>query len=33
MCFKNNFAENSTSDQKINALLFDEYRDYCDVFN
>ena len=33
MCFKNNFTENSASDQEIDALLPDEYRDYCDVFN
>ena len=33
MCFKNNFAENFTSDQKINALFFNKYKDYCDVFN
>ena len=33
MCFKNNFTENPISDQKINALLFNEYRDYCDVFD
>ena len=30
---KNDFAENSAFDQKINALLSDEYKDYCDVFN
>ena len=33
MCFKNNFTENSASDQKINALLSDEYRNYHNVFN
>ena len=33
MCLKNNFAENPASDQKINALLSDEYRNYHDVFN
>ena len=33
MCFKNNFAENSVSNQKINAFFSDKYRDYCDVFN
>ena len=33
MCFKNNFAENPVSDQKINALLPDEYKDYYDVFD
>ena len=33
MCFKNDFAENPASDQKIDALLSDEYRDYHDVFN
>ena len=33
MCFKDDFAENPAFDQKINALLFDKYRDYCDVFN
>ena len=33
MCFKNNFAENPASDQKINALLPDEYRDYHNVFD
>ena len=33
MCLKDNFAENSASDQKINVLLPDEYRDYCDVFD
>ena len=33
MCFKNDFAENSASDQKINALLPDKYRDYHDVFD
>ena len=33
MCLKNDFAENPASDQKIDALLPDEYRDYCNVFN
>ena len=33
MCFKNNFAENFASDQEINALLSDEYRDYYNVFD
>ena len=33
MCLKNDFAENPASDQKIDTLFFDEYRDYCDVFN
>ena len=33
MYFKNNFAENSTSDQKINVFFFNEYKDYYDVFN
>ena len=33
MCFKNDFAENPVTDQKINVLFSDEYRDYCDVFN
>ena len=33
MCLKNNFAENPASDQEINALLPDEYRDYHDVFD
>ena len=33
MCFKNNFTENPTSNQKIDALLSDKYRDYHDVFN
>ena len=33
MCFKNNFAENFASDQKINALLPDEYKNYYNVFN
>ena len=33
MYLKDDFAENPVSDQKINALLSDEYRDYCDVFN
>ena len=33
MCLKNNFVENPASDQKINALLPDEYRDYYNVFN
>ena len=33
MCLKNDFAENPTSDQKINALLPGEYRDYCNVLN
>ena len=33
MCFKNDFIENPAFNQKINALLFNEYRDYCDVFN
>ena len=33
MCLKNNFAENSASDQKINAFFSDEYKDYCNVFN
>ena len=33
MCFKNNFAENPASDQEIDVLLSDEYRDYCDIFN
>ena len=33
MCFKNNFTENSAFDQKINVLLFNEYRDYYNVFN
>ena len=33
MCFKNNFTENSASDQEINALFPDEYKDYCNVFN
>ena len=33
MCLKNDFAENPAFNQKINALLPDEYRDYCDVFD
>ena len=33
MCFKNNFTENPASDQKINALFFNKYRDYCNMFN
>ena len=33
MYFKNNFAENPTSDQKIDAFLSDEYKNYHDVFN
>ena len=33
MCLKNDFAENPASDQEINALLPDEYRDYHDIFN
>ena len=33
MCFKDNFAENLTSDQEINILLPDEYKDYHNVFN
>ena len=33
MCLKDDFAENPASDQKINALLPDKYRDYHDVFN
>ena len=33
MCLKNNFAENSASDQKIDALFPDEYKDYHNVFN
>ena len=33
MCFKDNFAENPASDQKIDAFLLDEYRDYCNVFD
>ena len=33
ICLKNDFAENPASDQKINALLPDEYRDYHNVFD
>ena len=33
MCLKDDFTENPASDQEINALLPDEYRDYCDVFD
>ena len=33
MCLKNDFTENLTSDQEIDALLSDEYRDYCNVFD
>ena len=33
MCFKNDFAKNPASDQKIDALLSDKYRDYYDVFD
>ena len=33
MCFKNNFIENPASDQEIDAFLFNEYKDYCDVFD
>ena len=33
MCFKNDFIENPVSDQEINTLLPDKYKDYCDVFN
>ena len=33
MCFKNNFAENPASDQKIDILFSDKYRDYYNVFN
>ena len=33
MCFKNDFAENPAFNQKINALLLDEYKDYHNVFN
>ena len=33
MCLKDNFAENPASDQKINALLPDEYKNYHNVFD
>ena len=33
MYLKNNFTENPASDQKINTFLFNEYKDYHDVFN
>ena len=33
ICLKDDFAENPASDQEIDALLSDEYRDYCDVFD
>ena len=33
MCLKNDFIENPASDQEINILFFDEYRDYCNIFN
>ena len=33
MCFKNDFTENPASDQKIDAFLLDEYRDYHNVFD
>ena len=33
MCLKNDFAENPVSDQKIDALLSDEYKNYHNVFD
>ena len=33
ICLKDNFAENPASDQEIDVLLSDEYRDYCNVFD
>ena len=33
MCFKNDFVENPASNQKIDAFLFNEYKDYHNVFN
>ena len=33
MYLKNDFVENPASDQEINALLPDEYRDYHNMFN
>ena len=33
MCLKNNFAENPASDQKIDVLFSDKYKNYCNVFN
>ena len=33
ICLKNDFVENPASDQKINALFSDKYKNYCDVFN
>ena len=33
MCFKNDFVKNPASDQEIDALFLNEYRDYHDVFN
>ena len=33
MCLKDNFVENPASDQEIDALFSNEYKDYCDVFN
>ena len=33
MCLKDDYTENPVSNQKIDALLSDEYRNYHDVFN
>ena len=33
ICFKNDFAKNSAFNQKIDALLSDEYKNYHNVFN
>ena len=33
MCFKDDFTENPVFNQKIDVLFFNEYRNYCDVFN
>ena len=33
MYLKDDFIENPASDQEINVLLFDEYRDYHNVFD
>ena len=33
MCLKNDFVENSAFNQEIDALLSDEYKDYCNVFH
>ena len=33
MYFKDDFTENSASDQEISVFFFNEYRDYCNVFD